>query len=141
MATLSTKSEKLHQISRAQTPIKQKQVFVSLCDVCMAFTKKITCNTKENQLSQSFLFKQERRGDSQCVITNRLTCQQALCNRRPTCRHRPCLLSSTTAQTHVQCNQSTRFYENLDVSKLVKMAINTAITVKQFKSKVTLLNT
>jgi hypothetical protein len=45
-------------------------------------------------------------------------------------------------QTRVQCNEnSTRSYENLSVSKLVKTAINTAITVKLLKSKVTLLNT
>jgi hypothetical protein len=40
-------------------------------------------------------------------------------------------VSSTTptVQTRVQCNEnSTRSYENLSVSKLVKTAINTAIT-------------
>jgi hypothetical protein len=53
-------------------------------------------------------------------------------------------VSSTTpmVQTCVQCNKnSTRSYENLSVSKLVKTAINTDITVKLLKSKVTLLNT
>ena len=41
---------------------------------------------------------------------------------------------STTVQTRVQCNEnSTRSYENLSVSKLVKTAINTAITVKPLK--------
>jgi hypothetical protein len=53
-------------------------------------------------------------------------------------------VSSTTptVQTRVQCNEnSTRSYENLSVSKLVKTGINTAITVKLLKSKVTLLNT
>jgi hypothetical protein len=51
-------------------------------------------------------------------------------------------------QTRVQCNDnSTRSYENQsvhshrDVSKLVKTAINTAITVKLLKYKMTLLNT
>ena len=49
-------------------------------------------------------------------------------------------------QTRVQCNDnSTTSCENLSVrravSKLVKTAINTAITVKLLKSKVTLLNT
>ena len=40
-------------------------------------------------------------------------------------------VSSTTVQTRVQCNEnSTRSYENLSVSKLVKTAINTVITVK-----------
>ena len=53
-------------------------------------------------------------------------------------------VSSTmpTMQTRVQCNEnSTRSYDNLSVSKLVKTAINTAITAKLLKSKVTLLNT
>ena len=51
-------------------------------------------------------------------------------------------MSSTTVQTRVQCNEkSIRSYENVSVSKLVKTAINTAITVKLLKSKVTLLNT
>jgi hypothetical protein len=51
-------------------------------------------------------------------------------------------VSSTTptVQTRVQCNEnSTRSYENLSVSKLVKTAINTTITVKLLKSKVTLI--
>ena len=49
---------------------------------------------------------------------------------------------STTMQTRVHCNEnSTRSYENLSESKLVKTAINTAVTVKLLKSKVTLLNT
>ena len=48
-------------------------------------------------------------------------------------------------QTRVQCNDnSTRSYENQSVhravSKLVKIALSTAITVKLLKSKVTLLN-
>jgi hypothetical protein len=50
--------------------------------------------------------------------------------------------TTSTVQTRVQCNEnSTRSYENLSVSKLVKTAINTAITVKPLKSKVTLLIT
>jgi hypothetical protein len=49
--------------------IKQKQVFVSY---------KIN-ETKEKLLThQSSLFKRERRGDSQHVIANRFTSQQAL---------------------------------------------------------------
>jgi hypothetical protein len=45
------------------------------------------------------------------------------------------------ANSCVQCNGNcTRSFENLSVSKLVKTAINTAITVKLLKSKVTLLN-
>ena len=132
----------------------------------MAFTKKITCDTKENLLThQSSLFKRERRGDSQRVIANRLTCQRALRNRRERQGDSPCVIanrltcqralcnrrkrqggsqrvtvtdlvhgSSTTMQNRVQCK------ENLSVSKLIKTAINTAITVKLLKSKVTLLN-
>ena len=47
--------------------------------------------------------------------------------------------TTPTVQICVQCNKnSTRFYENLSISKLVKTVINTAITVK---SKVKLLNT
>ena len=49
-------------------------------------------------------------------------------------------VTTPTAQTYVQCN-SIRSCENLSVSKIVKTAINTAITVKILKSKVTLLNT
>ena len=110
-------------------------------------------------MSQSSLFKQERRRDSQRVIANRLARQQVLCNRRKKQRgsqrvpsrtlssHSPCLLSSivATVQTRVQCNDnSTISYENQSVhravSKLVKTALNTDITVKLLKSEVTLLN-
>jgi hypothetical protein len=115
----------------------------------MAFTKKTTCETKEiSCMSQSSLFKQERRGDSQRVIANRLAHQQALCNRikRQESSHSYCLVwigYSTTVQTRIQCNDnSTRSYENQSVhravSKLVKTTINTAIAVKLLKSKVTL---
>ena len=134
----------------------------------MAFTKKITLDTKENLLTrQSSLFKRERRGDSPRVIANRLTCQRALCNRRErqgdsprvivnrlTCQRALCNRrkrqggsqrvtvtdlvhgSSTTVRNRVQCKEnSTRSNENQYVSKLIKTAINTAITVK---SKVSL---
>jgi hypothetical protein len=37
--------------------------------------------------------------------------------------------------------RTTRSYENLSVSKLIETAIDTAVTVKLLKSKVTLLNT
>ena len=161
----------------------------------MAFTNKITCETKENLLTrQSSLFKRERRGDSQRVIANRLTCQRTLRNRRErqgdsprvnanrlTCQRALCKRrerqgdsprvivnrltcqralcnrrkrqggsqrvtvtdlvhgSSKTVQNRVQCKEnSTRSNENLYVSKLIKTAINTAITVKLLKSKVTL---
>ena len=51
-------------------------------------------------------------------------------------RHGLCLLSSTTSTVQTRCeNQSV----HRAVSKLVKAAINTAITVKLLKSKVTLL--
>jgi hypothetical protein len=61
-------AEKLHQINSINN-YKQKRVFVSLYAVF----------NKENLLTrQSSLFKRERRGDSQRVIANRLTCQQAL---------------------------------------------------------------
>ena len=48
-------------------------------------------------------------------------------------------------QTRVQCNNnSTRSYQNQSVhravSKLVDIVLNTAVTVKLLKSKVTLLN-
>jgi hypothetical protein len=153
---------------------------------CIRSVDKLTRNTKENLLTrQSSLFKRERRGDSQrvianrltCqrafirnrrerqgdsprVIANRLTCQRALCNRRErqgdsqrvianrlTCQRALCNRrkrqggsqrvntvtdlvhgSSTTVQNRVQCK------ENLSVSKLIKTAINTAITVKLLKS-------
>ena len=54
-----------------------------------------------------------------------------------------CLLSSTTStvQTRVECNDNENQSVHRAVSKLVKTAINTAITVKLLKSKVTLLNT
>ena len=111
--------------------------------------------TKRNQLSlQSSLFKQERRG----VIANVLSPIAWLANKLYAIEgaYGPgglkkdllCLLSSTasTVQIRVQCNDNpTRSYENQSVhravSKLVKTAINTAITVKLLKSKVTLLNT
>ena len=51
-------------------------------------------------------------------------------------------MSSTTVQTRVQCNEnSTRSYENLSVSKLVKTAIlNTAITIGSPKRRVECTN-
>ena len=51
------------------------------------------------------------------------------------CQRCKLVFSATRSQN------STRFYENLSVSKLVKTAINTAIPVKLLKSKLTLLNT
>ena len=114
----------------------------------MAFyTKKVTRATKENLLTrQSSLFKRERRGDSPSFIANRLTCQRTLCNRRERQGDSPRVTvtdldhgSSTMVQNRVQCKEnSTRSYENLSRSKLIKTAINTAITVKLLKSKVTL---
>jgi hypothetical protein len=54
-------------------------VFVSLYGIYEENNQQnITCETKENLLTrQSSLFKRERRGDSQHVIVNRLTSQQA----------------------------------------------------------------
>ena len=94
-------------------------------------------------MSQSSLFKQERRGDSQSVIANRLARQQALCNRR---KMQGGSQRERVVTDLVYClAQRTRSYENQSahraVSKFVKTAINTAITGKLLKSKVTLLNT
>jgi hypothetical protein len=108
----------------------------------MAFTKKITNNLQNNlrdqrkslasSETQSSLFKRERWGDSQRIISNGLISQQALWNRRKRqgAIQRVQLrltglvhMSGTTVQTRVQCNiqcnaNSTRSYENLSVSKL-----------------------
>jgi hypothetical protein len=102
-------------------------------------------------LSQSSLFKQERRGDSQRVtvlpiawLANKLYAIEE--KGQGGSQRVPSRLSSTTMQTRVECNDnSTRSYENHSVhrvvSKLVK-TVNTAIlTVKLLKSNVTLLNT
>jgi hypothetical protein len=48
----------------------------------MAFTEKITCKTKEYLLTTRALYLKFKQEDSQHVIANRLTCQQALYNRR-----------------------------------------------------------
>ena len=147
MTTLNTKSEKLHHINKAyKTTIKQKRVFVWRFN-----TKKITCETIRNQLSQSSLFKQERRGDSQGVISNCVARQQALCNRRIAnayrmdlvyCLAQRCklLFSATiTLPDLTRINLYTELWVRgcRAVSKLVKTALNTAITVKLLKSKVT----
>ena len=92
---------------------------------------------KRNQLSQSSLFQQERRGDSQRVIANRLARQQALCNRRKKqggCQrvpYGPCLLSSTTVQSQ-ECNDnSTRSYENQSVHRDVDTRMQSCIKAYQ----------
>ena len=69
-----------------------------------------------------------------------IKCQKI--NFRP-CIH--CTLATLAVFSATITDNSTRSYENQSVhravSKLVKTAINTAITVKLLKSKVTLLNT
>jgi hypothetical protein len=114
----------------------------------MAFTKKITCETKKISWVRAFYLNEK---DEE--IANLLSPIAWLASKHYAIeekskkvanmyRHRPCLLSSTTVQASVQCNKNfTRSYENLSVPKLVKTAINTAITVKLLKSKVTSLNT
>jgi hypothetical protein len=72
MATLSTKSEKyIASVSSINNYFLNRSGSLHV-------SYKIT-ETKENLLTrQSSLFKRERRGDSQRVIANRLTSQQAL---------------------------------------------------------------
>ena len=75
----------------------------------MAFTKKITRNTKANLLTrQSSLFKRERRGDSPRVIANRLTCQRALCNRRERQGDSPRVIANRLTCQRVLCNRRKR---------------------------------
>ena len=52
-----------------------------------------------------------------------------------------CLAQRQRCKLVFSATRTTRSYENLSVSKLVKTAINTAITVKPLKLKVTLLDT
>jgi hypothetical protein len=76
----------------------------------MAFnTKEKTCDTKENLLTrQSSLFKRERRGDSQRVITNRLTCQRTLSNRRERQGDSPCVIANRLTCQRALCNRRER---------------------------------
>ena len=75
----------------------------------MAFTKKITRNTKANLLTrQSSLFKRERRGDSPRVIANRLTCQRALCNRRERQGDSPRAIANRLTCQRALCNRRKR---------------------------------
>ena len=132
MATLSTKSEKLHQtIKRKQLLNRSGCLFGVLYEEnnLRSRLKKSRKKSVESSVGlQNSLFKQERRRDSQRVIANRLACQQALCNRRKrqggsqrvTVTDLLCLVSSTTStvQTRVQCNDnSTRSYENQSVTE------------------------
>ena len=66
-------------------------VFVSLYGVQYGVCEEITCETNEILLiHQTSLFKRERRGDSHCVIANRLKRKQR--QRVPASdRHGPCL--------------------------------------------------
>jgi hypothetical protein len=75
----------------------------------MAFTKKITRDTKANLLTrQSSLFKRERRGDSPRVIVNRLTCQRALRNRRERQGDSPRVIANHLTCQRALCNRRKR---------------------------------
>ena len=102
-------------------------VFVSLYGVQYGVCEEITCETNEILLiHQTSLFKQERRGDSHCVIANRLKRKQR--QRVPASdRHGPCLRVFKTLIYKLTARILSGPYENLAVSKLVKTAINTAI--------------
>ena len=90
-------------------------VFVSLYGVQYGVCEEITCETNEILLiHQTSLFKRERRGDSHCVIANRLKRKQ---RQRVPASDRHKLTARILSGP----------YENLAVSKLVKTAINTAI--------------
>jgi hypothetical protein len=85
MATLRTKSEKLHQISRINNYYiynKQKRVFVSLYGVHEENNQQNNLlDYKRKSLDWPELFSQTKKdedSDSQRVIANRLTSQQAL---------------------------------------------------------------
>ena len=94
----------IHQIS---TSVERKQLIEA--NVCMAFTKKITRETKENLLTrQSSLFKRERRGDSQRVIANRLTCQRTLRNRRERQGDSPRVIANRLTCQRALCNRRER---------------------------------
>jgi hypothetical protein len=97
-------SEKLHDCIRS---VERKQL--KEANVCMAFTKKITLDTKENLLTrQSSLFKRERRGDSPRVIANRLTCQRSLCNRRERQGDSPRVIVNRLTCQRALCNRRKR---------------------------------
>ena len=102
-------------------------VLVSLYGVQYGVCEEITCETNEILLiHQTFLFKRERRGDSHCVIANRLKRKQR--QRVPASdRHGPCLRVFKTLIYKLTARILSGPYENLAVSKLVKTAINTAI--------------
>ena len=106
-------------------------VFVLLYGVQYGVCEEITCETNEILLiHQASLFKRERRGDSHCVIANRLKRKQR--QRVPASdRHGPCLRVFTSISKTLIYKLTARIlsgpYENLAVSKLVKTAINTAI--------------
>jgi hypothetical protein len=86
MATLSTKSEKLHQISRINNyyiSSKQKRVFVSLYGVHEEYNQQNNLRDykrKSLDWSELLIYSNEKDedSDSQCVIANRLTSQQVL---------------------------------------------------------------
>jgi hypothetical protein len=128
MATLSTKSEKLHQTIKRKQLLNRSGCLFGVLYEENNLRPRLKKSVESSVGLQSSLFKQERRRDSQRVIANRLACQQALCNRRKrqggsqrvTVTDLLCLLSSTTStvQTRVQCNDnSTRSYENQSVTE------------------------
>jgi hypothetical protein len=116
-------------------------------------------NQQKTCWSVSSLFKRERRGNSrtsQPHIANRLTSQQALWNRRKRKGAIQRVQSRALFTSHVWHNganscsmQYSMQWERtlLDLTRInlyqsfIKTAINTAITVKLLRSKVTLLNT
>ena len=118
----------------------------------MAFTKKITnkitYGTKENLLTRpSTLFKRERRGDSQRVIANRLTSQQAiqrvqfngLTGLVQICLAQRCKLVFNAIFNAMPMRTRPDLTRIYLYQSFIKTAINTAITVKLLTSKVTLL--
>ena len=74
----------VHSVQRAKNCIRQykRKQLLNRSGCLYGVYEENNLRSRLNQLSQSSLFKQERRGDSQRVIANRLACQQALCNRR-----------------------------------------------------------
>ena len=106
-------------------------VFVSLYGVQYGVCEEITCDSETNEIlliHQTSLFKRERRGDSHCIIANRLKRKQR--QRVPASDHHrpcPCLRVFKTLIYKLTARILSGPYENLAVSKLVKTAINTAI--------------
>ena len=118
-------------------------VFVSLYGVQYGVCEEITCETNEILLiHQTSLFKRERRGDSHCVIANRLKRKQR--QRVPASdRHGPCLRVYKTfsnIQTHSE-NSIRSVRESSCIKACQNCYKHCYITMKLLKSTVTLLNT